>query len=243
MWNDAQFDGESRRGLRSRGPLFVFSLLGHGLVVAAVVVGPLLTASSGMAPLRPAAWVRLAPPAPPPPPAGGGGRKRLVRTPETPAPKPTAWTPARFVAPFEVPDKIEEENLDKLLPGGDGTGPEIYGPGDGPGPGGPGFDPGPVIDPDAPGERISRAARLVRKVAPFYPRLAIESRTQGVVIVEASTDIFGKVRAARIVSGHPLLNDAALQAVRQWIFEPYLINGIPRAVTFTVTVTFSLNQP
>jgi protein TonB len=89
---------------------------------------------------------------------------------------------------------------------------------------------------------INQAAKLIRRVTPIYPSVALAARIQGVVIVEATTDIYGRVREARVVSGQPLLNDAALQAVRQWVYEPYLSNGIPRPVTFTVTVTFSLSQ-
>jgi outer membrane biosynthesis protein TonB len=50
------------------------------------------------------------------------------------------------------------------------------------------------------------------------------------------------VRQARVISGHPLLNDAALSAIKQWVYEPYILNGIPKPVIFTATVTFTLQN-
>jgi protein TonB len=87
-----------------------------------------------------------------------------------------------------------------------------------------------------------RAPRLVRRVEPVYPSIAIESRTQGVVILEATTDIYGRVAAVRVLRSLPLLDEAAIEAVRQWVYEPLLINGRPRPVTFTVTVQFVLQK-
>ncbi len=84
--------------------------------------------------------------------------------------------------------------------------------------------------------------KLIKQVKPTYPQVALTARIQGVVVVEAMTDIYGRVKQARIITGHPLLNDSALTAVRQWIYEPYIINGIPKPVIFTVTVTFSLQN-
>jgi len=87
-----------------------------------------------------------------------------------------------------------------------------------------------------------RPPRLVRRVEPEYPLIAVESRTQGSVILEATTDIYGRVAAVRVLRSIPLLDEAAIDAVRQWVYEPLLINGRPRPVTFTVTVTFVLKK-
>ena len=84
--------------------------------------------------------------------------------------------------------------------------------------------------------------KLIKQVKPTYPQVALTARIQGVGVVEAVTDIYGRVRQTRIITGHPLLNDAAVAAVKQWIYEPYIINGIPKPVIFTVTVTFSLQN-
>ena len=84
--------------------------------------------------------------------------------------------------------------------------------------------------------------RLIKQVKPIYPQIALTARIQGVVIIEAMTDIYGRVRSARVISGHPLLNDAALTAIKQWVYEPYILNGIPKPVIFTATVTFTLQN-
>jgi protein TonB len=85
-----------------------------------------------------------------------------------------------------------------------------------------------------------RPPRLVRRVEPGYPDIAREARVEGVVILEATTDIYGRVAAVRVLRSIPLLDEAAVDAVRQWVYEPLLVNGRPRPVTFTVTVRFVL---
>jgi len=77
-------------------------------------------------------------------------------------------------------------------------------------------------------------------VEPLYPEIARQARVEGVVIVEATTDIHGRVQYVKILRSIPLLDQAAVDAVRQWVYEPMIINGRPRGVIFTVTVTFRL---
>ena len=78
-------------------------------------------------------------------------------------------------------------------------------------------------------------------VAPSYPALALTARVQGLVIIEATIDTTGQVRTARVLrSDSPLLNHAALTAVRQWTYTPTLLNGVPVSVIMTVTVHFQL---
>jgi TonB family protein len=77
-------------------------------------------------------------------------------------------------------------------------------------------------------------------VKPMYPPMAQVERVQGVVIVEAVLDAAGRVAAARILRSIPLLDEAALEAVRQWQFEPPLVDGQPRAVIMSTTVNFKL---
>jgi protein TonB len=62
----------------------------------------------------------------------------------------------------------------------------------------------------------------------------------GVVIFEATTDVYGRVIGVKVLRSIPLLDQAAVDAVRQWVYEPMVINGRPRPVVFTVTVTFQL---
>jgi TonB family protein len=85
--------------------------------------------------------------------------------------------------------------------------------------------------------------RLVKQVAPVYPKIARQARVEGLVIVEAKTDEQGDVVATRILRSIPILDQAALDAVRQWKYEPLVIDGKPRKVIFTVTVRFVLDEP
>lgn len=69
----------------------------------------------------------------------------------------------------------------------------------------------------------------------------VNARVSGKLILKARTDIYGRVVDLEVLhSDHPLLNQAGLKAVSQWLYEPYIINGIPRPVRFTVTLTFTL---
>ena len=79
-----------------------------------------------------------------------------------------------------------------------------------------------------------------RDVKPVYPPIAQSARVQGLVIIEATIGPDGRVRDAKVLRGVPLLNDAALEAVRQWQYTPTLLNGVPVPVIMTVTVTFTL---
>jgi protein TonB len=73
-----------------------------------------------------------------------------------------------------------------------------------------------------------------------YPPDAFDQKVQGVVILEATIDTAGAVATARVLRSIPLLDEAALDAVRQWQFTPTLLNGTPVPVIMTVTVNFSL---
>ncbi len=77
-------------------------------------------------------------------------------------------------------------------------------------------------------------------VTPAYPDIARSARVQGIVIVEAVIGPDGKVEQARVLRSQPLLDEAALAAVRGWEYTPTLLNGKPTAVIMTVTVQFTL---
>ena len=102
--------------------------------------------------------------------------------------------------------------------------------------------PAPPVEPNVPvvvGGHIKAPARI-KYVAPAYPDIAQKFRVQGVVIIEAVIGVDGKVDQARILRSQPLLDDAALAAVRAWEYTPTLLNGRPTAVVMTVTVMFTL---
>ncbi len=82
-----------------------------------------------------------------------------------------------------------------------------------------------------------------KQVAPLYPEVAKLARVQGVVIIEVTIDEQGLVADARILRSIPLLDQAALDAVRQWQFTPTQLNGVAVPVIMTVTVQFTLPEP
>jgi protein TonB len=81
---------------------------------------------------------------------------------------------------------------------------------------------------------------LVKKVLPAYPPLARSARIQGTVVLQAMISKQGTIENLRLSSGHPLLAPAAIEAVRQWRYRPYILNGEPVEVDTQITVNFSL---
>jgi TonB family protein len=88
----------------------------------------------------------------------------------------------------------------------------------------------------------SQAPRKITDVKPVYPEEALKNKIQAVVMGKLAIDTNGRVFQAEVISGHPLLNDAALTAVKQWVYEPYIVNGKAQAVAITFTVSFRLNE-
>ncbi len=84
--------------------------------------------------------------------------------------------------------------------------------------------------------------RLVHNMQPSYPPLAKQTQTQGTVVLDCVIDPQGNVTQVKLVSGHPLLVEAALDAVRQWKYQPTLLNGEPVAIEMRVMVNFNLGS-
>jgi protein TonB len=83
------------------------------------------------------------------------------------------------------------------------------------------------------------APRKLKDVRPEYPAIAKQARVSGIVIAEITIDAEGRVSDARVIRSIPLLDQAALDAVRQWEFTPTLLNGAPVPIIMTVTVNFT----
>jgi periplasmic protein TonB len=86
------------------------------------------------------------------------------------------------------------------------------------------------------------AGLLIYKTIPVYPPIAKATRREGVVVLQATISKAGSIENLRVVSGEPMLRDAALDAVRNWRYKPYLLNGQPVEVETTVNVIFRLAQ-
>jgi protein TonB len=131
------------------------------------------------------------------------------------------------------------------LPGPSATGP--WGPGSPDGvPSSLGAGPRPIMPvaprPAVPPVRISHMSEgdLVHKVLPVYPPLARSARIQGQVVLQAVISKQGIIDNLRVVTGHPMLVPAAIEAVRQWRYRPYVLNNEPVEVETQITVNFGL---
>jgi protein TonB len=147
-----------------------------------------------------------------------------------------------LTAPVQVPDSIPTElTLDVGFEGG------VPGGVDG---GVPGGVVGGVVGgiEAAPPPQVVRVGgaihepRKIKDVAPAYPRFAQSARVQGVVILECTIDPQGRVQAVQVLRGIPTLDEAAVEAVRQWVYTPTLLGGVPVGVVMTVTVHFVLRD-
>ena len=104
----------------------------------------------------------------------------------------------------------------------------------------------PATAPDAPttlrvGGNV-QSTKLVKKPVPVYPPLAKQARIQGAVQLTVRIGADGAVTDVQVISGHPLLVDAAVEAVKQWVYQPTLLNGSPVAVLTQVDVNFTLSE-
>jgi len=81
---------------------------------------------------------------------------------------------------------------------------------------------------------------LIHRVQPEYPQLARQARIQGTVVLRAVISREGRIENLQVLSGHPLLVPAALDAVRQWRYRPYSLNDQPVEVETQITVNFTL---
>jgi periplasmic protein TonB len=235
-------DPEKHAG-RTSATLIV-SILLHSALVIAVAILPLLfynalPSSEGLKAFF-VAPLEVAPPPPPPPPPPAGARA-IVKA----APKIEVQQPQGFVAPIEVPNEIKpEEGLDLGAEGGVAGGVEGGVPGGVVG----GVVGGLPSEAPPPPSKVVRIGgqiaqpKLIRQVKPVYPDLAVQSRVSALVILEAEVDTRGHVKAVKVLRGHPLFDDAAIEAVKQWRYQPLLLNGEPTGFILTVTVNFNLQQ-
>ncbi len=81
---------------------------------------------------------------------------------------------------------------------------------------------------------------LIRQISPQYPQIARMARIEGRVILQATIGKDGSVQNLHLISGHPMLVQAAMDAVKQWLYKPYYLNGEPVEVDTTINVNFAL---
>jgi protein TonB len=86
-----------------------------------------------------------------------------------------------------------------------------------------------------------QAAKLIKQPQPVYPPLARQARISGTVTFSAIIGVDGHIQNLTFVSGHPLLTPAAQEAIKQWVYQPTLLNGEPVEVVTQIFVNFKLN--
>ncbi len=231
--SDNSWDNRSHRGWTA-----LASFAAQGLAIAGLLAVPLFYTQAMP---RLALLGSVMAPAPPPAP----GSARADRGPVVSSIDANAL---RFPSPIPRPFRFRGA--------GDGSGSE---PPAGPGVlGVVGDDPGgnnllaaignglrPAI-PAAPLVRPPRVSHvmegnLIRRVQPEYPALAKQARIQGTVVLRAVINRDGIIQDLQVISGHPLLVQAAINAVRQWHYRPYYLNDQPVEVETQVTVNFTLS--
>jgi protein TonB len=257
---DSIVHGHRRTTRRDLAPL-VISWAVHIVAIGAIVLLPLL-AAQGRLPAIPdeaLTFVTLAapPPPPPPPPAPpppASPAKAVAKPRPQPRPAPAPRPAAPVVAPRELPPSIaiadegegasDVDSLDGIaggvvggVPGGV-VGGIVGGITDVPVP--------PPPPPPAPRPPVRtggqiEAPALVKRVPPVYPPIAVNAQVQGVVILEATVGRDGRVEDVAVLRSVPLLDKAAIDAVRQWVYAPLLLNGQAERFVLTVTVSFSLS--
>jgi protein TonB len=199
------------------------------------------------------------PPPPPPPPPPAAAPIKVVKV------IPRQFDAGRLMAPKVVPKEIAVIKEEEMAPPSSGGVGVVGGvPGGVPGgtPGGviggiigsvPTAAPPPPPPPvkqevkQAAPQRIRvggnvQQALLIRQPKPVYPPLAKQARIQGVVRLNAIIGKDGTIQNLTVASGHPLLVPAAMEAVKQWVYKPTLLNGEPVEVVTQIDVNFTLSQ-
>ena len=197
------------------------------------------------------------PPPPPPPPPPAAAPPKVVKV------IPRQFDAGKLVTPKVIPKEIAQIKEDELPPPSSGVGVVggVAGGVAGGQPGGvlggilggipsaaPPPPPPPKKEEKAPTPQRIRvggnvqAANLINQVRPVYPPLAKQARISGTVELSAIIGKDGRVQDLKVVRGHPLLVQAALDAVKQWVYKPTLLNGEPVEVSTTIDVNFTLAQ-
>jgi protein TonB len=242
MFEDSLLESGGRLKTK-RGRTTTFAILLEIALIGFMVLLPLIFTEA--LPKQQLMTFLVAPPPPPPPPPPAAAQVKIVRQIQTDIVNGALRTPTK------IPQKIQMIKEDEAPPAMASSGVVGGVPG-----GIPGGQMGGVIGgiisatPMAVPKvatpqrvRVSSGVStglLVRKVTPTYPPLARQARIQGTVVLRAVISKDGSIEGLTLVSGHPMLVQSALEAVKQWKYKPYLLNGEPVEVDTEVMVNFTL---
>lgn len=236
MFEQAIIDGSGRR----RGWSFAFSFAAQVAALGLLLTIPLLFTYEIPLDAWAATALLTAPPAPPPPApppqakiiaaAAPDRYDEAIRQPQA-IPDKVALIEDKGAAPVGLASAVAGAGIPGGLPGGVAGG-VLHGV----------LSASPAPPPPLPirvGGRVQNA-RLTRRVAPEYPPEAIEEQVSGRVEIEAIVSFDGTIRGLKLISGHPLLAPAAIEAVRQWRYTPTRLNGQTVEVITNIEVLFNL---
>jgi len=247
MFEDSLLESGGRNSrLHRRGPwATLLSFILQFLLIGVLVLIPLIYTEALPRQQLMGYLVAPPPPPPPPPPPAAAPVVKVV--------KPTTEIDNnQLKAPTAIPKKIAMIKEDDTPPSSGVTGGVIGGVPGGQAGGVVGGVLGSIVS-SAPAaipkaatpKRITvsqgvQTGLLIRKVQPVYPPLAKQARISGSVVLSALIGKDGTIQNLKAVSGHPMLIQSALDAVRQWKYKPYFLNGEPVEVDTQVTVNFTL---
>ncbi len=224
----------------ARGKTTTFSFILEAVIVGVLVLIPLLfTEALPKAQLMMALVAPPPPPPPPPPPAA----VKIVKQVQTDIVNGQLRTPTKIPKKVEI---IKEEEAPPPMSGVVGGVPGGVPGGQMNGVIGGIISNAPMAVPKVAVQRVRVSqgvtqGMVLHKVQPTYPPLARTARMQGSVLLAAVIGKDGSIQNLHVISGHPLLTQAALDAVRQWKYRPYILNGEPVEVDTQVTVNFTLS--
>jgi protein TonB len=245
MFEDSLIESGGRLKTK-RGVTTVISFTLQVLLVGVLVLIPLLF-TEALPKQQLMTFLVAPPPPPPPPPPPAAAPIKIVKQVQTDIVNGQLRTPTK------IPEKVQMIKEDEAPPPMAATGGVVGGvPGGVPGGQMGGVIGGiisstPVAVPKVATPQRVRVSQgvsqglLIRKVQPTYPPLARQARIQGNVVLTAEISKDGSIENLRLVSGHPMLAPAAIEAVKQWKYKPYFLNGEPVEVETQVTVIFSLS--
>jgi protein TonB len=243
MFEDSLLESGGRLKTK-RGRTTTFAILLEIALIGFMVLLPLIFTEA--LPKQQLMTFLVAPPPPPPPPPPAAAPVKIVRQIQTDIVNGALRTPTK------IPQKIQMIKEDEAPPAMASSG--VVG-------GVPGGIPGgqmggviggiisstPVAVPKVATPQRVRVSSgvstglLIRRVNPTYPPLARQARIQGQVVLHAVISKDGSIENLTLVSGHPMLAPAAIDAVKQWKYKPYLLNGEPVEVDTEVQVNFTLS--
>jgi protein TonB len=234
---DDLLESTNEKKKTNKGWGFILSGVVQAVILAVLILIPLIYTEA--LPKAMLSTLLIAPPPPPPPPPPPQVVKTIIK------PVARLIQSGKLMQPRAIPKEVavfKEAELppDVITPGG-ATGGVFGGI---PGQGMVSAAAPPPPKPAAP-TRVKQggnvtAASILQQTRPLYPPLARQARIQGNVVLHAIIDKDGKVAQLEVISGHPLLVQSALDAVRQWRYKPTLLNGDPVEVDTTITVTFTM---